>query len=87
MPEGYPDDYTLFPREGLLALAEHFEGIGRAWSVKSEVGARLRDEHQKRAEVCRSAVKSFDALLMLVQSQPHANGKVVEHAEDAEGAE
>jgi len=56
------DDYTPFPEFELVALAEHFENIGKAWAPNTMLGGKLRRECQDRAAVCRNAIKSYTAL-------------------------
>ena len=69
-------DYAPFPEEELLAMADHEENIGKAWSDATSTGAKLRKEHMDRAAVCRNAIKSFNALRerMLLAEFGHRHG-------------
>jgi hypothetical protein len=54
--------YAPFPEQELEALADHFENIARAWSDQTVVGARLKQECNDRALVCRNAIASYVTL-------------------------
>lgn len=51
------DEYAAFPEEELLRLAAWHEGYAKLCEGTFTIGL-----HEDRAETCRNAVKSFDAL-------------------------
>jgi len=54
---------TVFPEAKLIALAELYENIGRAWEPLTPQTAKYRQDMTERAETARDAIAGYAAVV------------------------